>query len=114
MKANLDSLPEGVKEPKEPVDAVALNAATNQGGHFWLVKVKKLGSPRLRKPPPGDDLADTLNEFRFGKGQVGVGKAEVGKNVAAPRFHLHRPVRRAVPVPVSFVWTIPHSASEPP
>jgi hypothetical protein len=106
-------LSKGIKEPKKPVNAVAFNAATNQGGHFWLVKAKKLRSSRLRKPPPGDDLTDTLNESSLGKCQVGIGKAEIGKHVAATGLHLHQLVSGAVPVPVSFVWTIPHNVCEP-
>ena len=80
---DFDTLAEGVKESEEAVESVAFDAAADERGHFRLIDPEKLGGIGLRQVSLGDQGADVLDKFRFGEGEVGIGKTEVGKDVSA-------------------------------
>src|SRR5687768_3470657 len=80
---DFDPLTKRVQESEQPVDAVALDAPANEGGYLRLVQPKQLRGLRLSEFPLRDEIPDALDEFGFGEGQVGVGKAKVSEHVPA-------------------------------
>jgi hypothetical protein len=52
---DLDPLTEGVQEAEKPIQGVAFDAATDEGGHLRLVDAKEVRRLRLGRLPLGDE-----------------------------------------------------------
>jgi hypothetical protein len=73
---------EASEEVHEALDGETIEAIAGEGGDFGLVDAEMAGSAGLGKAALGEDAVDGDGETDFGVLFLGVGKAEVGENVA--------------------------------
>jgi hypothetical protein len=74
---NLDSLPQGIEQPKQPIQREPVDSPPHQVRHLRLVETEQLArlglshTPRIDQPPnPQHDLGLGQSEVRTRKGEV--------------------------------------------
>src|SRR5689334_16857860 len=75
--------PQGIQEPKEPVEREPIELAPHQSRYLGLVDAENRRGLGLSEFAFGDDVADALHEFGLGQQLLGVFQSQVGKDIAA-------------------------------
>src|ERR1017187_9846967 len=82
--ADIDFLSECDQKAHQAVDGKIGEPSALQRAHFWLIDTKQLGRLNLGKLSLFDDLVDMADQLRLRHHFVGIGEAEVGKDIPAP------------------------------
>src|ERR1035438_5177447 len=80
---DLHVLAEGGQKVHEPLDREVAGLPTHQTGNMWLPDAQNRAGFCLRESPVLDQAVDLEREAGLELLPFGVGKAEVGKNIAA-------------------------------
>ena len=90
---NLHVLAQGGEKIHETLDGEGAGSVAHQGRDTGLLDAEDFPRLRLSEAALLDETVNLQGEARFQKLLLGMGKSEIGENVPAALFELHRSLR---------------------